>query len=45
MRPDREFIQDLRASFPAPQREKLDLAVRKIAEAKQKGGRRGGRYR
>ena len=39
MHPDRGFIQNLRASLPAPELEKLDLTVRKIADAKQKGGR------
>ena len=39
MKPDHEFIRNLQVSLPVPQREKLDLAVRKIVEAKQKGGR------
>ena len=37
LKPDAEFITGLRTSLPEQLRERLDLAARKIADAKQKG--------
>lgn len=38
MKPERTLIQAWRASLPEPVRERLDLAARKIADAKSQGG-------
>jgi hypothetical protein len=37
MRPDHKLIVDLRASLPAAVRERLDLAIKRMTEAKLKG--------